>query len=418
MGPIPIPEDNPLSDRELPTFSDEALDKAQELNNAGRTGEGWEVLANEGDEYADNAALFVEINEQLNNPFGPSTDSQKHLDNYIETARQNDNRPPHVQDIIASYKSLPNSKPPLLWVPSDWWTTGLGMHPDRSKENPLSFHDDYDPFLDPDDPSSFLDPGEDIVDNDGNSVINGLRPISDFDPDSTMKMVIHPIMILIHMPISIPEKRYTTGTTIKPSIPIHPAMGTTEVETGMAAEMAVAAESRSCWTWTETGWSWCHWRTRPRSTTLTETATASAWAGCRPTTGCLPTTRTGMGRSRAARSCRSWITYRVRARTLRAWRISTAIATVFWTPRTRSGAGSGCGGIWTRTGRAMRGSCRRLPRRGSRRSISRATVWSARSRVTEYSARGATSMQRAPGRSTTRRYATRSMAFARRRTGV
>ena len=58
-----------------------------------------------------------------------------------------------------------------------------------------------------------------------------------------------------------------------------------------------------------------------------------------------------------------------RARILRVFGISTTTGMVVWMRRTRSGAGSGCGVTWTRTGRATRGSCRRWRRRGSVRSV-------------------------------------------------
>ena len=56
MNNIPSVEGDRQIGRELPTFSDETLDRAQQLNDAGRTAEAWDVLHSAGDGYADDAA--------------------------------------------------------------------------------------------------------------------------------------------------------------------------------------------------------------------------------------------------------------------------------------------------------------------------------------------------------------------------
>ena len=176
------------SQPERPRFSDETLDRAQELNDAGRTAEGWDVLHEEGgDEYADQAADFVRANEFANEylgvSFGPNVDSQTHLDNYIEDARKNDNQRPHTRAIDKSYSSLKDSTPPLPYVPDDWWGKIFGMHPSRFR----FLADDERSGPDPNPPSANpysglsdnMDSDDPDYDEDGNWIGDGPDPNAD-----------------------------------------------------------------------------------------------------------------------------------------------------------------------------------------------------------------------------------------------
>ena len=68
-------------ERVLPTASQEAWEKARKLNELGKILEGWDVLAGEGDKYAEEAAEFV--GGFLFSLLGTRADAQKHQKNYL-----------------------------------------------------------------------------------------------------------------------------------------------------------------------------------------------------------------------------------------------------------------------------------------------------------------------------------------------
>ena len=133
------------NENDPPRISEETLREAMSLNDQGRTKEAWNLLAREGDEYADNARDYLDFAENSGRPFGTPKDSQKHFDTYARTTLAQDGRLPSVSQIRQSYRELTESTPIPEIFPFVF--NIIGLHPSRIDEShpPVPFIDDAYP---------------------------------------------------------------------------------------------------------------------------------------------------------------------------------------------------------------------------------------------------------------------------------
>ena len=115
-----------------PVLSMDALDEAERLMNAGEISRAWGELANENDEYADEASNFTRLNQHASNFAGrevwSKADSRTLLKTYIGIAREKSGEPPSWDEVKESYDNVESEPYPHRFP---WLFHGFDMHPDR-----------------------------------------------------------------------------------------------------------------------------------------------------------------------------------------------------------------------------------------------------------------------------------------------